>query len=525
MSIAGFRLIPLSELHLSKTNPRKVLDKVKLDELTVSIREKGVLVPLLIRPAKKGYEIVAGERRFRAATAVGLKEIPALVRELTDEQALETQVIENLQRDDVHPLDEAAGYAELLKSRKWDVAILSGKIGKSTVYVYNRLALNQLIAEGRKLYAAGKIELGHAQLLSKIKPEAQEAALKALAGEEWVCGRKEVNPEGGERIKFTRSVEWLRTHIKVNILTDLKRAPWALDDADLLKPAGSCVACTKRTGSNSGLFDDLDKRVDSCLDADCWKAKLAAFGAQKVVELKERYGKLPVYLTSNHWGEKINGEECYGNKSWKGARNESECPHVVPGIFLDAGKKYGSVALVCVEAKCTVHHKTSGGGSSDDAETRRYKAEARKKKAEAKINTTADAAVFRALVDSKAVKTLTAAHLREIVGPWMVKEIYHDKRRDLSNALGLVPPKQQYGGPDFEKALLVHIAGLPDAALPAFILALAGATNPDWDASYLIPVAKALKVNAGAIKSKVKAEVRAASAKKVNKPKKGGKGK
>jgi ParB family transcriptional regulator, chromosome partitioning protein len=117
--VSSIQDIPLGKIHESKTNPRRQFDEKELAELAANIKQHGVLQPILVRPLPKGiadsFELVAGARRYRASKLAGRKSIPATVRELTDAEALEVQVIENVQRVDVHPLDEAQGYAALLE--------------------------------------------------------------------------------------------------------------------------------------------------------------------------------------------------------------------------------------------------------------------------------------------------------------------------------------------------------------------------------------------------------------------------
>ncbi len=170
------------------TNPRRSFDKVALEELTASVREHGVLQPVLVRPWPPGkklpkgidaaqWEIVAGERRWRAAKAAGLEEIPALVRELTDTEVLEIQVVENLQRTDLHPLEEAEGYRRLVAA-DYDVAMIAEKIGRSARYVYDRLALLSLTKDAQKAFLAGEFTPGHAVILARLSPEDQARAIE-----------------------------------------------------------------------------------------------------------------------------------------------------------------------------------------------------------------------------------------------------------------------------------------------------------------------------------------------------------
>jgi ParB/RepB/Spo0J family partition protein len=176
-----FRSIPLVMLFESKSNPRKHFDKTKLEELTASVREKGVLEPVLVRPGSQGgvpgYELVAGHRRLRAAQAAQLEEIPCRVMELSDDAVLEVQCIENLQREDVHPLEEAQGYHLLHTRGKLDVARIAEKIGKSAQYVYDRLKLLSLTKAAQKLFLADRFTVGHAVILARLSPDDQARAL------------------------------------------------------------------------------------------------------------------------------------------------------------------------------------------------------------------------------------------------------------------------------------------------------------------------------------------------------------
>jgi ParB/RepB/Spo0J family partition protein len=170
----------------SLTNPRKRFDEAQLAELTDSVKRHDVLQPILLRPnGKEGhYELVAGERRFRAAKAAGLVDIPATVRELSDTDVLEIQVVENLQREDLHELEEAEGYEKLLKcthanGEKYTVEEIAAKVGKSRSYVFARLKLCALCPEARKAFYAGDLDASRALLIARIgHHDTQRQALK-----------------------------------------------------------------------------------------------------------------------------------------------------------------------------------------------------------------------------------------------------------------------------------------------------------------------------------------------------------
>src|SRR5215831_20253496 len=136
----NLQTLKVSQCIESETNPRGTkFDEADLKELTASIKEQGILMPLLVRPYKGKFEVIAGSRRFRAAKLAGLTEIPAHLVEMTDIEAREAQIVENLQRADVHPLQEGASYRDLIEKSGYDIAAVAVRVGKSEGYVRNRL--------------------------------------------------------------------------------------------------------------------------------------------------------------------------------------------------------------------------------------------------------------------------------------------------------------------------------------------------------------------------------------------------
>ncbi|HEV3026997.1 MAG TPA: ParB/RepB/Spo0J family partition protein, partial [Planctomycetota bacterium] len=172
-----FKLLALDLIKESKTNPRKTFDPKQLEDLTASVKEKGVIVPVLVRPVGADFEVVAGARRFRAAKKAGLLEIPAIIRELSDDQALEAQVIENLQRADVHPLEEADGYKALLARKRHTVESLAEQVGKSVSYIWQRLKLTELTGSAQQAFLSDQITAGHAILIARLTEADQKEAL------------------------------------------------------------------------------------------------------------------------------------------------------------------------------------------------------------------------------------------------------------------------------------------------------------------------------------------------------------
>ncbi len=169
-----YRLLSLTEVFQSKLNPRHQTNSDAQAELEQSIRTQGIVTPLLVRPIEKGFEIAAGHRRFRAAAAIGLETVPCVVRNMTDEQFLEILTLENLQREDIHPLDEAKGYHQLMTKCKQDVARIAERVGRSVKYIYDRIKLLDLVKGAQQLFYDGRITAGHAILLARLTTKDQE---------------------------------------------------------------------------------------------------------------------------------------------------------------------------------------------------------------------------------------------------------------------------------------------------------------------------------------------------------------
>jgi ParB family transcriptional regulator, chromosome partitioning protein len=165
----GVRMIPVDRILSNPEQPRLSFDEDALAELAASIREHGVLQPILVRPRDNNqFELVAGERRWRASKAAGLPTIPALVEELDDDTALEISIIENLQREDLSPLDEAAMYDRMIHEHGYSVRRLAQKLGKDKGYLENRLRLADAPEEVRALVSVRKDTLSHAYELLKV---------------------------------------------------------------------------------------------------------------------------------------------------------------------------------------------------------------------------------------------------------------------------------------------------------------------------------------------------------------------
>lgn len=291
-------IAPVAEVTPSPTNPRKHFDKAALQELTDSVKAHGVLQPVLVRPfidrdnpvgealgigkaaieeangrPRPRFELVCGERRWRAAKAAGVEKIPIVVRELDDKAVLEIQVVENLQRDDLHPLEEAEGYERLMKRHQYAVEDLAAKVGKSKAYIYGRLKLLNLGGSGRKAFWAGVLSPSVALLVARVpEGELQDKALVGIAGDRYV-----------EPLTHREAAAFLQR----DFMQNLKGAPFDVKAADLVKGAGPCAKCPKRTGNQPELFSDVD-RADVCTDPDCFKAKTAAHRDREIARAEGR---------------------------------------------------------------------------------------------------------------------------------------------------------------------------------------------------------------------------------------------
>ena len=200
------RKIPVDLLQRGKYQPRRDMDQVALDELAESIRHQGVMQPIVVRPIEGDrYEIIAGERRWRATQLAGLDEIPAVVREVPDETAIALALIENIQREDLNPMEEAFALKRLQDEFELTQKEVAEAVGKSRTAVTNTLRLLNLTDEVKTMLEHGDLEMGHARCLLSLEPEKQRSVARTIAAKSLsvrqaeALAKKVLNNEESER--------------------------------------------------------------------------------------------------------------------------------------------------------------------------------------------------------------------------------------------------------------------------------------------------------------------------------------
>jgi ParB family chromosome partitioning protein len=199
--------IPLAEIRPNPYQPRKSFPEEKMEELVASIRVRGVLSPVILRRWMDGYELVAGERRWRAAKEAGLKSIPALVKDISSDEILEIALIENLQREDLNPLEEAEAYQRLIQDHKLTQEAIARRVGKDRTSISNALRLLQLPPQLKEDLMGGSLSMGHARALVSLEGEGRQVqarnavisrGLSVRETERWVKRLKEERQERGK---------------------------------------------------------------------------------------------------------------------------------------------------------------------------------------------------------------------------------------------------------------------------------------------------------------------------------------
>ncbi len=511
ITVSEYRDLPLESLTESANNPRCRFDEAALNESAESIRTQGILAPLVVRPAGQHFEIVAGTRRFRAAQIVGLETAPVRIVELSDAEALEASIVENLQRRDVHPLDEAQGFAALmrLEESKYSIEQVSAKCGKSPAYVAARLRLTELAAEVVEAFAKDEIGVGHALLLAKLQPEQQLEALNACYQEQYSNKAK----------RILLPVRHLQQWIEHNIFLELASAQFSKEDAQLVPEAGACLDCPKRTGHNTLLFEGMAAQYDSCSDPKCYAAKLDAHVRQtiaakpKLVQISTAYGvqrEGSAAVPRNRYVEirqdKPTKKE---QESWPEYKT---CKFTSEAIVTEGSEK-GEIRRVCANPECQIHHARKPKPTTDAA----IKAEQEKRRREEAIAQVTGLRVLSAITEAVPVRLMK----RDLL--FVVERLTTvlDERR-----LAIVLRQHNLGKPNAgtdasAKLLSTFLRKADESTLGSLLVELAilqAAASPNESSKALHEAAEFYKVDVGAITTKVKLEFAAKEKAKPSKP-------
>ena len=222
--------IPVDEIRSNPYQPRKTFDPATLNELAESIKEFGVVQPIIVKKSIKGYELIAGERRTKAAKIAGIKKIPAIIKDFNDQEMMEIALIENIQREDLNPIEEATSISNIIKLHGYTQEEFATKFGKSRSYVTNILGLLRLPDDVKKLVEKKNISMSHARVLSKIDDdervtdlakkviteEISVRDLERMAGEETVVKKNKIKVEGNYRLYENIVSEKLNRKVRIS---------------------------------------------------------------------------------------------------------------------------------------------------------------------------------------------------------------------------------------------------------------------------------------------------------------------
>jgi len=432
-----FRDVKLDRLIESRRNPRQSWDEAAMADLVESVKRYGILTPLIVRPVgnDEKYEILAGARRFRAAREAGLDALPCRVVEVENDTALEVIVVENLQRKDIHPLEEADGFAEILDLSNGDVGGLSAKVGKKPAYVTKRLSLLKLVEKGKKLFLAGKIAEPHAMMISRLQPADQKAALEYVKDEEV-------------------SISALRDWIEQEVMRDLSKTSFSKTDTQLVPKAGSCEKCPKRTGCSKDLFDDI-KQSDRCMDGACFKLKMQAHIAELEKSLQAAGYK--VYGLWESYHNEAAPDGVLKQDRWLEIKKKDFCEKAAKGVFLDH-QRAGQYADICADREhCKIH-----GSQGPHGKTPAEREKTRKDNLRQRIEKETRLRVFQKVQERQGIIDLEGLR---ILCTHSFERLWHGAKIGFAKAIGCPPRKSKYGGFDFNPVeKLIKGFSTPDQA-------------------------------------------------------------
>ncbi len=435
-----FQLVPIDQLRESPTNPRRHVDKAAFDELIKSVTT----------------------------------------------QVLEIQVIENLQRADVHPLDEGEGYRVLMQRAGYEVPAIAEKVGKSVSYVYQRLKLTELTPAAKKAFLADEITAGHAILLARLQPKDQAGALKECTGDDW---------DG------PMSVRDLARWIEHQVHLDLNSAPFAKADGQLVPGAGPCTTCPKRTGFAPELFPDIKKK-DTCTDRACFQSKVEAHIAEQRAGLEAK--GVEVAELSQEYGRRKQGDAIPAG-AWIEAKGKA-CEATKAGLIVD-GRERGKVLKVCTDPGCKTHRATR----DDFGPSTRQVAAQKQQRAQGRVEEQARQWVLDAIL-AKVPATLQRAELH-VVAQAMYDRLWNEHQRVVCKRRGWeIKKHDRWGGRDMEASARPHLQVMTPTELGRFLMELAMVRDlahlpfDRMPAARLVNVAKHYKIDVAKLRAAARRE-------------------
>lgn len=428
-------LLPVGQCHKSPTQPRRRSDAKPDEDFVASIRSKGVIQPIIVRKRKAGgWEIVFGHRRHAGSVLADREAIPAIVRDLTDDEVFEAQLIENIHRQDMHPLDEADGFKRMM-DRKQTAAQIAAKIGRPVAYVAQRLKLCDLIPSVRVALDKDKLSLGVALLLARVPAPLQGEAYRSL----W---------DG-------MGVEQARHRLEETYLLRLDQAPFDLTDATLVAKAGACTVCPKRTAQQRELFPEAAK-ADKCIDPVCYRGKLDAVwqirkkaateGGTAVLE----GAAAKKALDWNGGFKKLDDEE------WVGSQNKkvrSIFGKNLPPVTLLRDDKTGAIHEVVKKTDVDKALRRARPASSAGAGSSVARRDADGKLREAAVEVAIAEVMGKSLAGVDVVRFLTRALIDTVYEDEKVMKRRGIKARDLGAYLKTLRKPAEIAGLGFEIAL------------------------------------------------------------------------
>lgn len=494
-----YRNVSLSLLQESTTNPRRIFEDAALKELAETIRSQGVLSPLLVRPVtENGFEIVFGARRYRAAHMAEQETVPVRIKQMSDAEVIEAQLIENLQRRDVHPMEEAQGFRALLELEepKYSIEQIAARTGKSGSYVAARLKLTELVPAVVEAFYKHEIGVGHALLLAKLQPAQQEQALLHCFREDWSTA--------GKDRRILLPVRNLQNWIEQNVMLILKDAPFNKRDPQLVSTAGSCADCPKRTGHNKLLFSDLGN-ADACTDPACFRAKVNAHVAKAVSE-KPKLVQVSTAYTKPQEGSAIVPRGKYvaihdekPKDKYEAQRPQYKSCRYVSEAIIAEGDGKGTIHKVCANPACPVHHPKKQPNNADVS----FKATQEKQRREEAIANVTGSRVLAAIAEAVPVRLMKRDLL--FIAERLAAVVSENHLAALARHYGIKKTKENDA---IGKLFVAYLRQAEESILGSVLVQLAifvAASHGNW-AQVLRDAAAVYKVDTEAIAAKVKQE-------------------